>query len=607
MAKAPAIQADRARSARVGKPGDPAGTPAHFRDSGSRSRRDTFGAGQTLFGSVPYPIQAQPRGGFARIIPVRSPLTNPRSRRGEGVARRSARGFVRSILKGLIPPKQLEMDLIGDRDDRDPGEPVPLSHPDEGAAPVMGEPAADAQPVDGQPIPATPSAADVAWGYVDDQGSIWQRGGLHFPARIVGRLRANNPQLALQAFARRFRGLEQLCADTEAKIGRSAGSGRHLAEVRRLSERIQRADAIGDFDALAGRLEQLESGIVAAQRQQEECKEQLCRRAEELRESTAWKSTAETLRLMQEEWRTLGSAGREKDAALWRRFQTAVGTFFRRRTEDLARRTTACEEAVARKRSLCERAEVLAQGEDWRGGLEFFGGLLAEWRAAGSAGREQDRELWTRLGAARRQYFSRRATHSKQLRRERQDNQERKERLCVEAEELAAAPGGAGALDKLKDLQAQWKTLGPAPPALNEVLWKRFREACGVVYTRVREERERRRVEWQTSLRDAHARKTRQLTGLREAMERDASALDGWRTALSRLRGGSGAEELRRRLEGKLAEVQGELQAKSQRIAELTAALANIDAKLSTANTRRAARPETSGPSPAAPAGHDED
>jgi hypothetical protein len=56
MAEAPAIQADRAGSARVGKPGDPPGSLAHVRDSGSRSRRDTFGAGSTLFGSVPYPM-----------------------------------------------------------------------------------------------------------------------------------------------------------------------------------------------------------------------------------------------------------------------------------------------------------------------------------------------------------------------------------------------------------------------------------------------------------------------------------------------------------------------------------------------------------------------
>lgn len=67
-------------------------------------------------------------------------------------------------------------------------------------------------------------------------------------------------------------------------------------------------------------------------------KEELCVRAEELAESTEWKATAEALKALQEEWRTIGPAPKDKAEAVWARFRAANDRFFNRRAEHFEER-----------------------------------------------------------------------------------------------------------------------------------------------------------------------------------------------------------------------------------------------------------------------------
>ena len=91
----------------------------------------------------------------------------------------------------------------------------------------------------------------------------------------------------------------------------------------------------------------------------------LCEKAESLAESTNWIQTAEEIKRLQAEWKTIGPVSRGREKAIWERFRSACDRFFTRRHEDLAKRKTIWAENLAKKEALCEQAEALAQSTEW--------------------------------------------------------------------------------------------------------------------------------------------------------------------------------------------------------------------------------------------------
>ena len=67
-------------------------------------------------------------------------------------------------------------------------------------------------------------------------------------------------------------------------------------------------------------------------------KEALCQQAEALSASTDWIRTAEAIKALQAEWKTVGPAARSQEKVLWDRFHAACEGFFTRRREDLQHR-----------------------------------------------------------------------------------------------------------------------------------------------------------------------------------------------------------------------------------------------------------------------------
>ena len=91
----------------------------------------------------------------------------------------------------------------------------------------------------------------------------------------------------------------------------------------------------------------------------------LCERAEALADSTNWIQTADEIKKLQAEWKTIGPVTRGQEKAIWERFRAACDRFFTRRHADLAERKTMWAENLAKKEALCVKAEALAESTDW--------------------------------------------------------------------------------------------------------------------------------------------------------------------------------------------------------------------------------------------------
>jgi hypothetical protein len=131
---------------------------------------------------------------------------------------------------------------------------------------------------------------------------------------------------------------------------------------------------------------------------------------------------------------------------------------------------------AAKERFVLE-AERLAAGNDWRGGVNRFRVLLEEWKSLPRLDRTTDDALWHRFSSARTTYTRRRKAQFAQQNEQREAARVIKEKLVTEAEALAGSTDWGPTTGAFRDLMARWKAAGPAPREVDELLWKRFREA----------------------------------------------------------------------------------------------------------------------------------
>jgi len=162
----------------------------------------------------------------------------------------------------------------------------------------------------------------------------------------------------------------------------------------------------------------------------------LCEKAESLAESTSWIQTAEDIKRLQAEWKTIGPVPRGREKAIWERFRSACDRFFTRRHEDLAKRKTIWAENLAKKTSLCEKAEALAQSTEWDQTAAELKRLQAEWKTIGPVKKTRSEAIWQRFRSACDAFFLRYA-HRHDIARE--ERVAAREAICAELEALALA------------------------------------------------------------------------------------------------------------------------------------------------------------------------
>lgn len=184
----------------------------------------------------------------------------------------------------------------------------------------------------------------------------------------------------------------------------------------------------------------------------------LCEQAEGLADSTNWIQTAETIKTLQGEWKTIGPVSRGREKAIWDRFRTACDKFFTRRHEDLAQRKGMWAENLAKKDALCARAEVLAESTDWDVAAAEIKRLQAEWKTIGPVKKSRSEAIWQRFRTACDRFFDRHAHRHDLARAERVAA---REVLCSELDALVTADDGAEApqdlLATVRGIRGRWQ------------------------------------------------------------------------------------------------------------------------------------------------------
>ena len=133
------------------------------------------------------------------------------------------------------------------------------------------------------------------------------------------------------------------------------------------------------------------------------------------------------------------------------------------------------------KYSLCERAEAIAERDDWAKATEELLALQAEWKNSGTVARKYADAVWKRFRAACDNFFERKSQHYSSVDNEYSANLAAKQSLL---EEMAQAV--VKSFDDIKEFQRRWSEIGFVPIRHKESLQKQYKAALDKLFAVVR-------------------------------------------------------------------------------------------------------------------------
>lgn len=296
-----------------------------------------------------------------------------------------------------------------------------------------------------------------------------------------------------------LRRVQQICRHVETLVASEQltlkAGNRALRELRSALEARTPMPSKKDWQAIHARLEAARAALAPRVQELREAdewqrwanlqvQEELCREMEALKNEADLDVAGRRMRELQARWKPVALAPRAQGEAMWRRFKAAQDEVFQRVAPHFAAQAEERAANLAKKHALCERAEALADSTDWVRTAVEIQALQAEWKTIGPVVRGQEKAMWERFRAACDRFFTRRQQDLKQRKEAWAANLAKKEALCANAEALADSTEWDAAAAQIRQLQAEWKTIGPVRRSKSEAIWQRFRAACDRFFDR---------------------------------------------------------------------------------------------------------------------------
>ena len=166
---------------------------------------------------------------------------------------------------------------------------------------------------------------------------------------------------------------------------------------------------------------------------------------------------------------------------------------------------------------LCAEMEALADFPDDAKLPARYRSVMTRWRQAVDVPRDRGEPLRARFEAAHGRVYERCQKHLAAQAEDRERNLARRLALVEEAERLAASTDWLKTVQRITQLQARWKELGPVPRRQQQETWDRFRAACSTFFSRRKDDLAKRKQEWAQNLERKEA-----LIGRVEALAAEA-------------------------------------------------------------------------------------
>jgi hypothetical protein len=190
---------------------------------------------------------------------------------------------------------------------------------------------------------------------------------------------------------------------------------------------------------------------------------------------------------LQAEWKEIKTVPAERATELWKNYQLYVEQFYDVLKLGHELRDYDFKKNLEVKTRLVQQAEALAENPDVLQAFNQLQALHQEWKETGPVAKEIREQIWAAFKEATTTINKKHQAYFEAIKAREEENLTKKTALCeqleaFETEGLKTFADWDGITQKIKELQAEWKTIGFAPQKMNTAIFERFRKGCDTFF-----------------------------------------------------------------------------------------------------------------------------
>lgn len=218
-------------------------------------------------------------------------------------------------------------------------------------------------------------------------------------------------------------------------------------------------------------------------------------RVEELVQEEDINKAFRELQALHKIWKEeIGPVSRDHREEIWVRFSELTKQLHDKR-EGLVAKSRELEEAnLAKKKEIIAGIDAIAEEKitahnAWQGQIDRIEALREQFFKAGKVPAEVNEDTWAAFKAAVRNFNTVKNSFYKDIKKDQQENLNRKQALVEKARSLQESEDFAATTAIMKQIQDEWKTIGHVPRKYSDTVWKDFKAACNHYFDRLHAQR----------------------------------------------------------------------------------------------------------------------
>lgn len=238
----------------------------------------------------------------------------------------------------------------------------------------------------------------------------------------------------------------------------------------------------------------------------EKLKKEVIERAKELLTINPVNAAVAELKKLHEEYKHIGPVPQEIRAQLWEEFKNISDKVHERKQVVAAEFKKKLDDNLEKKKELITKLETFIDYSsdkisEWNEKSREILNIQEEWKKIGPVPRELSKEISKSFWSHFKGFFKSKQQFFKALDEAREKNHDLKVKLCEQVEEINKSTEDlAQQSEKVKQIQREWKNIGPAPRKKSEDVYKRFKSACDAFFDNLRGNQKEREKDFEVNL-----------------------------------------------------------------------------------------------------------
>ena len=195
------------------------------------------------------------------------------------------------------------------------------------------------------------------------------------------------------------------------------------------------------------------------------------------------------IKLLQNEFDSLGPVPKEEWEGLKNEYWTGVKAVYQKITDFYEGKREEQKQNIERKQALLEQVKTFVSSvseihdaKAWEAATEKLLNIQNEWKTIGQGPRKENEELWSALRAECDVFFAAKKAFYQVIKDKFEGVAKQKATLIEQVVALKDSTDWKATSEKIIRLQQSWKNLGSAGQKNEQKLWKDFRSACDAFF-----------------------------------------------------------------------------------------------------------------------------